>query len=139
MSSLSVVSTLSTLSALSISFRRWEAGIPAAPYDESGFQPLTRLERPGPGPMAQAGMNRAVGAWEWRLRWRRDWPLTLFSSGLGDEVVVGVADDFDAGEFGDGELAANVDAAVNVGRVGFAAGDEVTAFQVGEMGVRTAN
>ena len=40
---------------------------------------------------------------------------------LGNQVVVRVADDFDLGEFANGQFAADVNAAVNVRRVGFAA------------------
>jgi len=38
-----------------------------------------------------------------------------------------VGDDLDAGEFTDGQLAAHVDAAVDVGRIGLAAGDRIIA------------
>ena len=47
--------------------------------------------------------------------------------GLGDEIVIGVADDFHSREFADWELSANVNASVNVRSIGFASGDKVFA------------
>jgi len=47
--------------------------------------------------------------------------------GLGDEIVIGVADDFHRREFAEWELAAKVNASVNVWSIGFASGDKVFA------------
>src|SRR6266540_1791651 len=44
------------------------------------------------------------------------------SPGFGHQVIIGMADDADAGEFAQGQLAANMNPAVDVGRVGFGAG-----------------
>ena len=44
---------------------------------------------------------------------------------LGNQIVVRVADDFDSGEFADRQLAAHVNASVNVRRIGFAAANKV--------------
>ena len=46
-----------------------------------------------------------------------------------DQVVVGVTDDSDLREVAEGKFAFDVDAAINVGRVGFAAGDEIATAQ----------
>src|SRR5215469_2965574 len=59
------------------------------------------------------------------------------SNSLRDQVVVGVADDFDAGEFADGQVAADVDAAVDVRRVGFAARNKIAALELTGMFVGT--
>jgi hypothetical protein len=48
---------------------------------------------------------------------------------LGDQVVVGVTDDADLGKIAERKFGFEVDAAVYVGGVGFAAGDEVAAAQ----------
>ena len=44
---------------------------------------------------------------------------------LGNQIIIRVADDFDAGKFANWHLATNVNPAVNVRRVGFASRDEV--------------
>src|SRR5439155_14702494 len=48
------------------------------------------------------------------------------SSRLGDQVVIRVADDFNKGKFTRRLLPAHINAAINVRRVRFAAGDEIT-------------
>ena len=47
------------------------------------------------------------------------------SGRLGNQIVVRVADDFDAGKFANRQSAAHINPSVNVRGVGFTAGDEV--------------
>src|SRR5258708_4936261 len=46
------------------------------------------------------------------------------SRGLGDEIIVGMSDDFDGSEFAHGQVAARVNSAVNVGSIGLPASDD---------------
>ena len=48
-------------------------------------------------------------------------------SSFGNQILIRMADDFDAGKFANGQFAAHVDPSVNVRRIGFAAsGEKVT-------------
>ena len=49
------------------------------------------------------------------------------SGRFGDQIVIGVADDFDLGEFSDRQFPADINASVNVRRIGLAAGDQIVA------------
>jgi hypothetical protein len=51
-------------------------------------------------------------------------PGTDSPNRLGDQIVIRVADDFDFGEFANGQLAPHINPTVNVRRVRFAASDK---------------
>src|ERR1039458_8296631 len=59
-------------------------------------------------------------------------PSAIPSPGrFGDQIVIGVADDLDAGELAQGQFPANINPSVNVGRVRLAARDQKTAAPAG--------
>ena len=61
--------------------------------------------------------------------------LNLF----GNQIVIGVADDFDFRKFANRQLAAHINTSINVRRIGFAASDEIMALHLARVLVGFAN